>query len=599
MSHITAQTEMIKPVRIFIPSPHQEAIFSFVVNQSGSAIVIAVAGAGKTTTMMEMLKRLPVNTRILVMAFNKSIVAEFKSRLPANAQGATMNSVGNAAWCKFVGRRVVVEGGKTTMIMRDLLSSRDMAVYGSFVKKMVGLAKSVGMGFLVNDVELEWVKLAAHYDITPDTEGARIEHGIELARMVLKQSIKEAREIIDYDDQLFMPLIENVAFPKFDLICIDEAQDTNGVQRALLKRMLEQPHGRLVAFGDPKQAIYGFRGADSSAMELIKQEFNCVELPLTVSYRCPQNVVKKAQELVPYIQAHESAPLGLVCSNPGTTEDGKFVAQAFRSNDAMVCRNGAPLVSVAYQLIGKRIPCQVLGREIGKGLVDLVNKLNAKGIDALMEKLAEYERREVDKFMARDQSTQAEALQDKVACINICISSLCETNRTVPALIASIDGLFSDTDKGVLTLCTVHKSKGLEWERVYILDADKLMPSKWAKLPWQKDQEINLMYVAYTRSKSDLYFVTTEHVETAIKTMIEPVKVTAEASAKAETANARKFGEVRVGDAVEVMKGKNVKIGTKATVTTCYGEPWFTILIKEANGRTHKTYAKNVKVTSI
>jgi DNA helicase-2/ATP-dependent DNA helicase PcrA len=590
MSNATALEAPISSPKVFIPSEHQQRIFDFAESGTGSAIVIAVAGAGKTTTMMEMLKRLPSHLRILVLAFNKGIAEEFKKRIPDNAKGATMHSVGYAAWCKFIGKRLNPDENKVRSIMRDLLSSRDLAIYGSFVAKMVSLAKSVGMTCLVPDVESEWVKLATHYDISPDTEGASVEKGVELARMILKQSINEARSVIDYDDMLFMPLIENVAFPKYDIVCVDEAQDTNGVQRALLKRMLEQPNGRLIAVGDPKQAIYGFRGADSSAMEMIKKEFGCVELYLTVSYRCPQAVVKKAQEIVPYIIAHESAPVGSVEVNP---------ARPFRSSDSIICRNSAQLVSLAYALIGKRIGCQILGRDIGKGLVDLINKMNAKGVDALLEKLAEYERREVDKFMAKDQTAQAESLRDKVTCITICIDSLSETSRTVPALIASIDGLFTDKDKGVLTLCTVHKSKGLEWERVYILDADKLMPSKWARLDWQKEQETNLMYVAYTRAKLDLAFIDSEIVIEAIKTMtVETVTVTKEEEKKAEASSARVSGEVRIGDKVEVIKGRTAPIGTKGMVVQAYGEPWFAIIIKDDKGRTHKSYAKNVKVTA-
>jgi len=275
-----------------------------------------------------------------------------------------------------------------------------------------------------------------------------------------------------------------------------------------LKRIIAAPSGRLLAVGDPKQAIYGFRGADSSAMAMMKDEFGCEELPLTVSYRCPKKVVEKAQTIVPYIEASETAPEGLVVYNPGTVDDtGKFRPQPFRPTDAVLCRNTAPLVGLAYRLIGKSIGCRILGRDIGAGLVALIKKLNARGIDSMLEKMAEYEKREIDRLMSRDMNSQAEAVKDKVTCIEIIVASLPETNRTIPALISSIQALFDDKANGVLTLCTVHKSKGLEWERVYILDAGKYMPSKWARRPWQKEQELNLMYVAYTRAQQELAFI--------------------------------------------------------------------------------------------
>lgn len=578
----------------FIPSPSQSNIFHFAENGTESAIVTAVAGAGKTTTLVQMFRRLPQNLSILMLAFNKTIADELKSRVPGYVQAATFHSIGYSAWNKYAGKKVQIDANKVKGIMREFLSPRDNAIYGSFVLKMISLAKAAGMGAIVENVESEWVKLSQHFDVTPDTEDANIQYGIELARQILKRSISEAREIIDFDDMLFMPLIENVAFPKYDIVCIDEAQDTNGVQRALLKRMLVQPSGRLIAVGDPKQAIYGFRGADSSAMARIKQEFACIDLPLTVSYRCPQAVVRHAQSIVPYIEAHESAPEGLVAYNPGNVDDsGKFVGQSFRAKDAIICRNTAPLVSLAYNLIGKRIGCQILGRDISKGLTDLIEKMNAKGIDALIEKLAEWERREVDKLVAKDQTDKAEGIRDKVSCINICISALPETERTVPALINSINRLFSDKDQGVLTLCTVHKAKGLEWERVYILDADCYMPSKWARQAWQKEQEENLMYVAYTRAKLELYFITTEHVEKSISEGTVAAIVAEPAAPKKAT---RAPGMIEVSDKVEVKSGKKVPIGTRGTVIHCFGAPWFGIVLKDETGRKWDTYAKNVNL---
>lgn len=579
-------------------SDKQEAIFDFGCHGQGSCIVIAVAGSGKTTTMIELFNRVTGKT-VLMLAFNKNIAEELKKRMPKHVISSTFHSVGYQAWNKYVGGRVQVDSNKVSAIMKELLSDRDNALYGAFVKKMVGYAKGSGMGFLMENVEQNWLALAAHFDCTPDSEAAKIELGIDLARRVLAQSIAEAREIIDYDDMLFMPLIENVAFQKFDIVGIDEAQDTNGVQRALLKRMLFAPHGRLIAVGDPKQAIYGFRGADSSATEMIKKEFGCIELPLTVSYRCPQAVVAKAQEIVPYILASDKAPIGIVANNPGTVEviDGreKFVAQPFRANDAILCRNTAPLISLAYCLIGKRIGCQILGRDIGKGLIDLVKKMKAANIEELQAKLTDYERREVDKLIAKGQDDKAEAVRDRVNCVNICANALPEGERSVEALITSISNLFSDGTGEVVTLCTVHKSKGLEWERVYILDADKYMPSKWARQAWQKEQEMNLMYVAYTRAKLELYFIESDHVQQnlAASDGTAPVPTTVVPKIVEVT---RAPGEVLKGDRVKVTKGKNAPIGFEGVVTQAYGEPWFAIYVKGENGEGFKTYAKNVEV---
>jgi ATP-dependent DNA helicase UvrD/PcrA len=69
--------------------------------------------------------------------------------------------------------------------------------------------------------------------------------------------------------------------------------------------------------------------------------------------------------------------------------------------------------------------------------------------------------------------------------------------------------LFSDdvTKKGLLTLCTYHRSKGREWPRVMLVEHAKRCPSPYAKQAWQLRQESNLAYVAITRSQRDLIFV--------------------------------------------------------------------------------------------
>ena len=96
-------------------------------------------------------------------------------------------------------------------------------------------------------------------------------------------------------------------------------------------------------------------------------------------------------------------------------------------------------------------------------------------------------------------------MTDRVACILTIAERLDENNRTVPALIARIEALFSEVN-GVITLSTVHKAKGREWRRVAIL-APELMPSKWARQDWQQKQEENLMYVARTRAIEHLMYL--------------------------------------------------------------------------------------------
>ena len=64
--------------------------------------------------------------------------------------------------------------------------------------------------------------------------------------------------------------------------------------------------------------------------------------------------------------------------------------------------------------------------------------------------------------------------------------------------------LEGDNVTGMITLSTIHKSKGREWKRVFWLDRLNTCPSPFAKQAWESQQEVNLQYVAATRSMSEL-----------------------------------------------------------------------------------------------
>ncbi|MEW6385955.1 MAG: ATP-dependent helicase [Thermodesulfobacteriota bacterium] len=485
----------------FKPSKYQKAIFDFVRDGSGSAIIEAVAGSGKTTTIVKSLDLIPPDRSVLFLAFNKGIADELKSRVPRHVRAATFHSQGFAAWRKYVGKNLVVDPKKTQKLIREMMDPREEELYGPFVSRLVGLAKSVGMSYLMPDEPREWSELINYFNVYLDSEDAKEEEGIEMAQAVLEESIEKAPEVVDYDDMLFMPLLKEVTFWPHDFVFVDEAQDTNAVQAALLKRML-RPQGRLIAVGDPHQAIYGFRGADSNAMDNIADDFLCIRLPLSVSYRCPQAIVRAAREYVPHIEAYPGAPMGSV-----RDLGGQYKPDIFTKEDAILCRKNAPLVAMAYHLIGHGMPCKILGREIGKGLARLIGRMQAINLDQLLQKLLHYENRELKRCAERDQPEKAQEITDKVNSIMVLIENLPEDKQTLEGLLSEVERIFSDNGEGTLVLSTIHKAKGLEFPRVFILNRD-LMPSKWARTPWQQRQEINLIYVAYTRAKEELNFIT-------------------------------------------------------------------------------------------
>jgi len=241
-------------------------------------------------------------------------------------------------------------------------------------------------------------------------------------------------------------------------------------------------------------SIYGFRGADSSSLDSIASEFDAQSFPLTVTYRCPTSVVKLARAYVPHLEAVEGAPEGRVTSEPLATID-------WRSSDLVVCRNNAPLITLAYQLLRKRVACKVLGRDIGAGVKGLVKKLRPKSLPDLLERAAKYELEQTLKLRAADKQAQVEALVDRVETLR----AFAVEARDLTDLENSIDSMFAEDVVDMVVLSTIHKAKGAEAPRVVVLDPRR-MPARGARAEWEIQQERNLCYVAYTRARETLVF---------------------------------------------------------------------------------------------
>lgn len=480
-------------------SAFQEAIYTAVADPNGGHLLVrAVAGSGKTTTLVGAAER--AVGRAVFLAFNKSIATELGQRLPAHFQARTFHSLCYTPVLRAIGAKTV-NTDKIRDIMRAALTEEMSRMYGAFIRRMIGLARNAGIGCLIPDETSMWLALVDQHAITLDHDDASVEEGIGFCRKVL--ALSNAKAEADFDDLLYFAVLKRVKLPEFDWVFVDEAQDTNAVQRAILKKIMHA-RSRIVAVGDPAQAIYGFRGADSTAMSMIKEEFGCKELPLSVTYRCAKSIVEMAQDFVPDIQARDGAPDGIV-----QALETEWKLTDLGQHDLVVCRNTAPLIDLGWKLMSARIPLRILGRDIGDGLVNLIKKCDKRGgnVDAMCERLETWREREMAKALKRGNDSQAEAIEDKANAILMLAGELPERSRTVTELIRIINALFTDENSRV-TLSTVHKAKGLESEVVWWLGRS-LCPSPWAKQPWQQEQERNIMYVAITRAKRMLNMIET------------------------------------------------------------------------------------------
>lgn len=474
-----------------VPSANQTNIFTWVETGAGNAIIDAVAGSGKSWTLEQCVKLFSKGLSYIILAFNRDIAHELAGR---GLNARTFHSL----CCTIVLRsrgQTKAEPNKLRILIEENLGDLDVAMYGSFIRKLVSMGKNAGIGCLIRDTPEAWLELVDHHDLELESEKANMERAIDLASKLLRASNESP--LVDWDDMLYLAVLDGLSLPKFDWVLGDEQQDTNAIQRAILRKIMKA-NSRFIGVGDPSQAIYGFRGADSDSLELLAKEFNCIHLPLSVTYRCPKSVVAKAQEYVPHIQAAPDASDGVVESL-----GGQWDHKAFQAQELVVCRTTAPLVQLAYRMLKDRKPVMIRGKEVGEGLINLIERLNAKGIDAMVTKLQAFTAREVEKATAKRQDDKATNIQDRCDAIMCIVESLPETRRTVPALIEALEEMFR-VKANCTELSTIHKAKGLEAHTVYWL-----IPAKCRKprQEWQAQQEANLSYVAITRAKARLVII--------------------------------------------------------------------------------------------
>jgi superfamily I DNA/RNA helicase len=253
--------------------------------------------------------------------------------------------------------------------------------------------------------------------------------------------------------------------------------------------LLKSKKSRVFGTGDSYQAIYSFRMAMADSMNVLKQNLNAKVFELPITYRCPLLVVKEAQVYVPGLQAASWAKEGIVA----TLKDEEMYKN-LRIGDVILSRTNAPMIGVCLKLIKAGIPANIEGRDIGQNLISLIDKSKADSVPELIDWVENWRDMEVARLMKKDQD--ATHINDKAECV----IALCEGFKSVSDIRNNIEKLFKDSDNGrIVLLSTTHKAKGKEYDRVFIL--------KDTYRPYQNQEEKNLMYVAQTRSKNELYYV--------------------------------------------------------------------------------------------
>lgn len=496
-------------------SNEQLVIANCVANETCNIIVRARAGCGKSFTIRHVLPLFA--GKCAVMAFGKEAALEMQMKCNEegirNADIATFHSFGlRALRGVFPNPNIVPASKKFDVIAERLAIPQTMQ---AFVQKAMSLAMQRGFGiFHKINSKAEWFKLIDHFDLedcfgednlSVQMKGreAAIMDGIVFACKAIMMGVEMLKDMVSFDDMMFAPLFLNVKFPEFANVIVDEFQDSNPCRREIARRMMTPGTGRFMGVGDDMQAIMGFTGADNDAMDQGIEEFNAKVLPLTMTRRCSKVVVKMATQIVPdFTCADENAE-----GSTSTLSKTEFLGLDFvPGEDAIICRKTAPIVSVCYSLLARGINAKVVGKDIAEGLIKLVTRWKVKTLVAFQGKLDTYFEKQIVKLTAEKKMSQAENLTDKVEAIKAIMSGLAR-DATLSDLVLQIEKMFTKapdgTEKPFVALMTAHKSKGLEFRRVFGFGNAKWFPSKFAKQDWQLHQEECLLYVLWTRTMED------------------------------------------------------------------------------------------------
>lgn len=473
-------------------------------------VVRARAGTGKTTTIIEGVNRAPEDA-ILVCAFNKKIAEELNSRITnGSAEAKTLHAIGYAAIREQWYRMPVCTTGARGDQLTDAVCVPGVP---KPIRRLITLlhTKARDMMPLIGSLQA-FVDLALFFDYVPDENWAqtprasvvgelatsRLFYDLEFvagrALAAVRQAATAAPTVsvgIDFADMIFLPLVWKLLHPLYDLGVCDEAQDMTLAQLEMFQRVVS---GRKCIVGDDRQAIYAFRGADSGSLDRLKDELGAEELPLTVTYRCAQSVVRRAQRLVPDIIADPANPEGLV----DTCAFEDLFEQA-APGDFILSRLNAPLVTITLGLLRRKKRARMAGRDIGAGIQTVLRKLNTPAnLDILIDRLTAWEVKTCTRLATYGQLALVDRCHDQADMIR----ALVEDANTVQDIYDQCTYLFTDEPDAAHILCaSIHKAKGLEAQRVFMLSE-----SLYRRDITQEEQ--NLDYVSTTRAKSHLTLVT-------------------------------------------------------------------------------------------
>ncbi len=474
-----------------------------IIHSSGNIKINAVAGSGKTTTIIEYAKAQAKNSRILYLAFNRSVkleaIKKFEDEGLYNVKVETAHSLAYKNIVFKYHYKVRPQGYKTYEIAQILGlkgNGEKLAEYiiANHINKFITYfcnsnkqkVKDLNYLDLVKDSKTKaFVKIYYTY--------------IEKQTRVLLSKMDKGEIEITHDFYLKKFQLSN---PKlnYDYILFDEGQDASAV---MLDIFLNQKKATKVIVGDTHQQIYGWRFAVNS---LEKTRFK--DYYLSTSFRFSQDIANLAMYVLSWKNnLGKNEPISIV---------GKGINKKYKAK-AVLARTNLGLLLKAIEYVTEKTNVKNIYFEgninsytyadEGASLYDVLNLYNGKRWlikDELIKKMKDID--ELNDYIKKTEDVQLGMMVDIVE----------EYGNQIPGIIKAIKNKHIANDEkenAEMIFSTVHRCKGMEYDAIQIVNDfinedklekitnDHLKEADLSKLT----EEINLLYVAITRTKNSIH----------------------------------------------------------------------------------------------
>ncbi len=473
-----------------------------IINSTGNIKINAVAGSGKTTTIIEYAKARPANSRILYLAFNKSVKLEAKKKFAEmgliNVKVETAHSLAYKHIVFKNNYRLRSQGYKTYEIAKLLGLHGDGEKHAEYI-----IANHINklISYFCNS-DKQKVKDLNYLDVVSDgrakTFVKTFYEYIQTQTRVLLAKMDKGEIEITHDFYLKKFQLSN---PKlnYDYILFDEGQDAS---ETMLDVFFNQDATKVIV-GDTHQQIYGWRYAVNS---LEKAEYKTYHL--TKSFRFSQDIANLAIEVLNWKNRFtEHNPVAI--SGDGDTKIHKTKAVLARTNLGLL------LKAIEYVTESKKIKQIYFEGNInsytyadeGASLYDVLNLYNGRRRlirDKLIREMKNMD--ELEYYIKTTEDVQ----------LGMMLEIVKEYGNEIPGIIKAIKDKHiegDDKEKAQMVFSTVHRSKGMEYDAIQIVN-DFINEDKLEKLITDKEElidvakineEINLLYVAITRTRNSIH----------------------------------------------------------------------------------------------